>query len=325
MRYSRELKVGVTIVISIVVFILGVRYFADLPVFGGTYDLNTSFQDAEGLIAGANVRVRGVDVGKIDQVIFDPQNRIVNVHFHVDRTIRVPVGSSTAIRGFETFGSVHMELMLGPASNQVIPEGGYVPGSEEQGALGSVMNRAPQLTNRVDTVLVETQRALRQATIVLQAANTALLDPNSNLQQSLVELRRATAQMNRVMSTEQGRISRIMANLETSSGNLNQFSGDLTTFGRGGTMDTLAIAIQNMSQATRSLNRNLAGLEGSGDTLRVMLNRINQGEGSLGLFLRDPGLYNKFDSTAGAFNQLVNDFQSNPGRYLRQLKLFSLF
>ena len=73
MKYSNELKVGMAIVAAVVVFVLGVRYFQDVPLFRGTYDLNSSFESAGGLIAGNPVRVSGVGVGKVREVKLNPE------------------------------------------------------------------------------------------------------------------------------------------------------------------------------------------------------------------------------------------------------------
>ena len=50
MNYSNELKVGIAIVVSILIFFLGSRFFEDIPLFKGTYDLFTTYEDARGMI-----------------------------------------------------------------------------------------------------------------------------------------------------------------------------------------------------------------------------------------------------------------------------------
>ena len=93
MKYANELKVGVTIVVATITFVLGVRYFEDLPLFRGTYELVSEFDNAVGLIAGNVVRIKGVSVGSVDAVYIDPETGRVRIEFHVDDKIPVPEGS----------------------------------------------------------------------------------------------------------------------------------------------------------------------------------------------------------------------------------------
>ena len=50
MKISNEIKVGLTIIVATVIFILGIRYFEDLPLFDSTYDLVAEFENAGGLM-----------------------------------------------------------------------------------------------------------------------------------------------------------------------------------------------------------------------------------------------------------------------------------
>ena len=71
MNYSNELKVGIAIVVSLLIFFLGSRFFEDIPLFKRTYTLNTEFSDARGMITGNAVRISGVKVGSVLEVALD--------------------------------------------------------------------------------------------------------------------------------------------------------------------------------------------------------------------------------------------------------------
>ena len=92
MKYANELKVGIAIIFSAVAFILGVRFFEDLPLFRGTLDLVTEFDDAAGLISGNVVRISGVTVGTVNKVNINSENNKVRVNVHVDSNIKIPEG-----------------------------------------------------------------------------------------------------------------------------------------------------------------------------------------------------------------------------------------
>ena len=114
MKYSNEMKVGVTLIVATVVFVLGVRFFQDLPLFKGTYSLVSEFDNAGGLISGNLVRINGVGVGSVDDVYINPETQRVRVEFHIGLGIPVTRGSTSQIAGFEALGVVRLDLVLGP-------------------------------------------------------------------------------------------------------------------------------------------------------------------------------------------------------------------
>jgi len=61
------------------------------------------------------------------------------------------------------------------------------------------------------------------------------------------------------------------------------------------------------------------------EQLTLLVQRINQGEGTLGLLVTDDRLYRNLDSLITHMDQVVKDFHNQPKKYLKDLKLFSLF
>ncbi|HEX7072364.1 MAG TPA: MlaD family protein, partial [Rhodothermales bacterium] len=81
MKHSREIKVGAALIVAAILFFIGIRFFEDVPVFRGTYELYTEFDNAQGLTPGNAVRVQGVAVGAVESVEIDEQTRRVRVRF----------------------------------------------------------------------------------------------------------------------------------------------------------------------------------------------------------------------------------------------------
>ncbi len=310
MKYTNELKVGLSILFTTAIFILGVRYFDDLPLFTGTKALLTEFDNAGGLIAGNLVRINGVNVGSIDEVSIDPATNRVRVLFHVHKDLNIPEGSYAQITGFDALGIVQMDLFLGASTNPSIPDGGRVPGRPSHDLLASLTERAPVLINRVDSVLYGLD-------VTLSETRTLLGNPQSNLQQSLVALRSSLTTLTRFFQAEKGRLSHILQNTEQLTGSLNDV---LTEQG-----DSLGITLHNLNQVLARLDANLAAFEGTTARLDAILGKIDRGEGSLGLLINDPSLYHHLDSTLTSVNDLLADLKKDPRKYLRELKLIDIF
>ena len=308
MKYSNELKVGVAIVLAIVIFIVGLRFFQDIPVLAGSYDLFTTFDDAGGLVSGNPVRISGVPIGAVERVFLDETGQ-VRVRFHVDEGTAIPQGSTTSISGIAAFGSVYLDLNLGPPSNPPVDPGATLP-SEGADLLGDLSEQAPELIVRADSLLLG-------ATRTFDEAGTLLANPQGDLRQTLVAIQGSADALERLLRLEQRRIASTLESVDTLATSL----AELTTENQ----DSLAQVVANLNNTLDQLSRNLAALETTTDNLDQILTKVNTGEGTLGLLVNDPGLYYRMDSTLLSLDQLLKDVQQNPKRYLKDLRLVDVF
>ncbi len=310
MKHSNELKVGLSIITAAIIFILGVRFFEDLPLFETTYTLETEFDNAAGLIAGNVVRVNGVGVGSIDDVYINPENNRVRVRFHVDREVPVRQGSHTVVSGFDALGVVRMDVVLGSADSAKVPVGGFIPSREQADLLGSLSEKAPVLIDRMDG-------ALAQLTSVLETTRSMLDDPDGDARQALASMRGSVGTLDAMLRAERDRISSILEEVDGITSGLNRAMGP--------DGDSLAATVANMNAVMARLDQTLLTLDATASGVNELLDKVNRGEGTIGLLVNDPGLYHRTDSLLGSLDALLVDFRANPGRYLKEMRLVDLF
>lgn len=310
MRFSKELTVGVSLVVAAVIFVLGVRYFEDLPLFRGTYAINTTFEDAGGLTSGSAVRINGVRVGAVDEVALDSETKRVRVNFHVDGDMSVPEGSYATVGGIAALGSVHMTIHLGPAGNQAVEEGGFIPGRSGGGLLESVTDRAPELASTVESVLTNANQTFEEAEILLGNAS-------GDVQQTLRAFQQAATSLEAMIRAQQAEVSATVSNLRAFSGDLSEFSDE--------SADSLSLAVQRLNQSMVQLETSLAALESSAATLDEILAKINEGDGTMARLVNDPSLYAQLDSSATNLNAILEGIRENPERYLKHMSLVDIF
>ena len=77
---------------------------------------------------------------------------------------------------------------------------------------------------------------------------------------------------------------------------------------------TTNLAALNLDGTMQQVNRTLANVE-------EMTQRLNSNEGSLGLLMRDPTLYNNLNATLMSADSLLVNVRQHPKRYVH----FSLF
>ena len=309
MKYSNELKVGIALVVTTFIFYIGFRYLQDLPFFKGTTEFFTTFDDAGGLVSGNAVRINGVVVGAVDEVRLLPGDNIARVRFHLDRDIVLPHGSTTSIGGVGALGVVRMKITLG-TDTTFYQEGATLPRREEtgMGALTDVLG-AP-LANQIDSMLTG-------ATATLGAARTLMAGSQDELRQTLVAVQGSAVALNDLLSAEQDRLSAVLDGVAELTNNLNAFTGD--------NGDSLRVITQSLTQSLNRLDRTLTSLESTTAGINRIIGKIENGEGTLGLLINDPSLYHQLDSTLATLNGILLDFQQNPKRYLKDLKVVDVF
>jgi phospholipid/cholesterol/gamma-HCH transport system substrate-binding protein len=85
--------------------------------------------------------------------------------------------------------------------------------------------------------------------------------------------------------------------------------------------DSINRIISNVETMTRhfaelDLQRTLTKLESAVDNLNSTLKKINSSDGTLGLLMNDPKLYQNLNSTTNSLNVLLQDVRLHPKRYI---------
>lgn len=310
MTYSNELKVGTAILLAVVAFFFGIRFFQDLPLFGGTYKLSAKFDEAGGLVPGNPVRMKGVNIGTVESVKLDQETQLVRVRLQVEEGVRIPKGSYARVTGFSGLGGVRISIKPGPSENPPLPPGSTISGPPEGSVLERLTDQAPEIATEADSLLRNTNAAVT-------VLNRQLRDPQSDLRQTLASLRGLTNNLEEVTESEQANMQAILQNLRVLSRDLRAFMGE--------NRDSLDVAVHRLNRSLDRLNQGLASFEQTSATLNTLAQKMNSGNGTVSRLVNDPSLYMKLDSAATQTNRLLRDIQENPSRYLDDMTLLKVF
>ena len=308
-KYSKELIVGLSLAAAVVVFALGIRFLQDVPLFRSTYILYTHFESAGELSGSSSVRINGVNVGTVGNVQLDTDNR-VRVRLHLDDSIHIPEGSHAEIGGISALGNNYVVIFPGPPGNPPIADGGYIEGISEPDAFEAVTERSVRLTENVE-------EALANANLLLEDTGLLIGETGADIRPTLRALREVTDALARTLREEQESVQEIISNVETVSEDLARISGT--------SADTLAQTLQRLDHIAMYLENSLETLEGTTHNLDAILDKINNGDGTIARLLNDPTLYIQMGSTLGALDALLKDLQENPRKYLRHMDIVDVF
>ncbi|HSS44550.1 MAG TPA: MlaD family protein [Thermoanaerobaculia bacterium] len=129
---GRRFRVGIVVLIALVavmvsIFTIGRR----ANLFRKKFPYETRFDSASGLVTGNPVRLNGVNVGTVLEVVLsgDPADRTVRVVYDVDRRAapRLRKGTHASIKTIGLLGDKYIELEGGTAEEPVVEIGGEIP------------------------------------------------------------------------------------------------------------------------------------------------------------------------------------------------------
>jgi len=325
---SNELKVGIAVVGAAILLYVGVRFLRDSPLFGSGPDVVAIFDDAQGLQTGGVVQMSGVQIGRVSGMALGEGARLVYVNMSIDPGIEVPRGSQVHIGGLPIVGDAYVEFVppTGPTAGRPLADGDTVLARGGTDLLGAIQRNAAPLVARADTLfgrVLETYRA----------AEPTLVSGANDLAAAAAQARFITTSIGRTFTaaSEAGAFDRLSATFvrldaaaaaaERAALNLEALTAEYRDGlggGRGAAFgDSLSGAVSQLSTTMRRLDASIAGLDRTVALVDTTLMNVNSTEGSLGLLLRDPELYNNANGAAVSARELFEDLRLNPGRYTR--------
>ncbi len=316
MQYGNEFKVGVAITVAALIAFFGARYLAGLPVFGAGYELVAVFDDTEGLASGNPVDISGVQIGTVQDVTLQPDARAAQVVLSITNDTPIPQGSVARISGLSALGNVGVTIDPADPGPPPLGDGDVLVTKPSSDIVGLVQNNAERLFGSVDTLITGAAGTFSNV--------DALLAEDGDLSATIRQLRLASASANRLLTSQAQQIEATLASLRQTSDNVGALTAQAGAFADENA-DSLAMTIQRLNRALVGVESSLASFETTSAQLDAVLAKLDSGEGTLGLMLNDPTLYHNLNTTATNLNQLVLEFQADPKRFLKDLRLVDVF
>lgn len=321
MKVSKEFKIGLAVILSTALLILGVNYLKGNSFFGGDDIYYGHFPTSAGISPSSPVTLNGVEVGKVLAVDLmtpssytDPSRRVL-IKFSV-QTSGLNIARGSGLRIVPGVLSTEMQL----EQNFIAEEGYFKVGDTLQGTVSQ------ELTEQIETQLLPVKRKLEDLmTSIDNIVNSISVfwDTSAaySLDQSLNEVKIAIGRFGNVaydleglVASEKVKLANIFSNVEDITYNFKQTNVELQR------------AIGNVAEITDSLLT--ADLKGTINEATLTLKKLNaaledtsNGKGTIGKLLHDEQLYDELNATAKRLQDLVEDIKVHPERYIH----FSVF
>jgi phospholipid/cholesterol/gamma-HCH transport system substrate-binding protein len=348
-----QLRVGVMVLVSLVVFGVGVFFISgQVGIFTSKYTLKTYFSGASGLRAGSQVRLAGVPVGVVKSIRisdFEDPDRAVEV------TMRIPVSYQKEIREDSVarlataglLGDAFVDVTRGQPDQPAVKDGGVVKSTEE-----ADIKRIVQNTNDVISNLRVLSDKLNDITAQIQAGHGTLgkiiYDPalynrlNSmadGVQRVVARLDRGEGTIGKLMADETlynrtvasiDRLNHILDDVQSGKGSLAKFINDPSVYNNVEQLVARAnTMVDNVNKGQGTIGKLATDpqlynrVNETFDRLNIITTRIEQGQGTLGKLSTDPSLFNNLSESSQSLREFLTEFRKNPKKYLTvRVRLF---
>lgn len=299
--FNKEVKIALVAIVGIVVLFFGLHFLKGMPVFSNDDVYYATFANINGLSSSNPIYADGYQVGTVKDIHYDYQKSgSVVVEFQVDNDLRIPRGSTAEIES-DFMGNIKMNLLMANNPRERMEPGDTISGATDAGLMGSVAQLMPKV-----------EQMLPKLDSILASVNTLLADPAiasslHNIQTVSADLTVTTRGLNQLMAQVNSQVPGMM---DKANHALDQAGSTLDNT----TRLTAQLADLDIASTMAKVDQTLANVQSVTD-------RLNSRDGSVGLLLNDPGLYNNLNSTMRSADSLLIDLRSHPKRYVH----FSLF
>ncbi len=121
-KYSVEVSVGIFVVIGMILVTYMTIQLGHVKIFESNhYTLVAHYENASGLVDGANIEMAGVVVGYVDKIIFDPEEKEAILTFKIINSLKLTDDVIASIKTQGIIGDKFIKLTPGGSEELLNP------------------------------------------------------------------------------------------------------------------------------------------------------------------------------------------------------------
>ena len=299
MKNSKELKIGVFVVVVLTASFFLINYLRGEDIFNREIEILSRYDNVEGLVASAPVYIRGFKAGKVTEVIYEPDTDDFKVVCSVLKEFRIPKDSKMTIYGVDIMGGKGIRLDLG-SSTAMVEDGEYIESSFEAGLMDGLASEIGPLLSKVNSTI-------DSLGVTVSGVNKVLSEKNTE------SFGRTIAHIDKTMAD----VRALAANMEGKSEEFDIFVDNLAGLSEkfNGIAEKVDTTVAGVNDFMLTLNS--SDLEGTVNSFHELLKNVNDPDGSIGKLLVNDSVYNSVDSLLNDVDILVKRITENPKKYIK--------
>lgn len=293
---SKELRIGMLVIISIVVLVWGINYLKGSNLFDSSRTLYALYGNIGGLQEGSSITVNGFKVGVVKKIsLLTDKNYSLLVALSIEDNINIPSNSVSKIVNEDIMGSKGISLVLGD-SNINAEQGDTLASDMDRSLKEEVNKQILPLKNKAEQLIGSIDSIVTVITSVLSKdARESLTKSLVSLDKTFTTMSQTMTKVNKIVDQNDERISSIIKNLEANN-------------------DEITNILKNFSELSDDIAK--SNIKTTLASLNEISKKISDSEGSLGMFINDKDLYLNLEKSSKELEALIKDIKLNPKRYV---------
>lgn len=301
-KISYEVKLGITALITLLVFIWLYNFMKGKDLFSSTSHYYAIYEKIGGLAESSPVEVNGYKVGVVQSVKFlDPESGRLLVTMSVDKGFKLPGNTVAEITTATLIAGMKIQLVYGEGQG-TYSNGDTIPGRLAESLLRKLEDELIPLKNKISDLVSVIDTVIRSI--------NDIMDPEfrMNIRSSVASL------SNTANSIDETEIKAIL-------GNINKFTQMLADNSEKLTSTISSFETVADTLAASDIYTSVNNLRLSLEKAEVLMGNLNSGQGTAGQLMTNDTLYQNLSNSLGSLNLLLLDLKANPKRYVH----FSMF
>ena len=284
---------GILLMVFLINYLNGKNLFSSDDTYYAEFDYNA-------LTRASPVTVKGNNVGKIQNIIYDFNTGKTRVSFTVDDKLNFSKQSKVRLYKTGLMGGNALAIVISNDGERAQP-GDFIASEVEEDLVSNLTNSFSDVSENLDSTLSSADSLLINLNgLVLDESENGIKNAISELNATMKSFKSVSYSVNSLIKDNDQKLSSVLTNFDSISKNLAVITNDLKDV---------------------ELSKTVAKLDNTLTTVNTLMASIENGEGSVGKLLKDEGLYENLEGAALQMEQLLEDMKLNPKRYVH----FSLF
>lgn len=295
MKISKEVKVGLFMVVSLVLLYVGFNYLKGIDFFSATKKYYAVYANVDKLMPSNQVYINGYAVGRVSKIQYQQQINKVLVEMEISSDI-VLGDSTVALLNGDILGTKFIQLDVGSIANPLKPKD----------TLRSEVARG--IADFLSEPVADLQTTLRKLNRILDnlGSNSEQLDEIFN------DFKATPKLLNRTLSNANDNIDSLTYNLNKVTRNVNSALSELKP--------TLS-NFRTFSDSLKSVevNTTLTKAQQALTKLNETLTRMNKGDNTMSKLMTEDTLYVNLNKLLLSLDTLAKHFNENPKHFMAPL------
>jgi phospholipid/cholesterol/gamma-HCH transport system substrate-binding protein len=272
-----EFKVGVLVVtVSGLIAVMSMKVAEGPGILGSNSKHSFVLQDASGLVRNSSVKMAGIKVGVIDEIVLEAGKARVKIV--IDKGVPLTMSGKVEIRADGILGDKHVELVPGNPVDPLLPDGSEIFNASEKGSMDKIMNEVGRITESLGKLSDTLNNAASEG------------DQSTTIGRILRNIETVSKDLSELTGKNKSKIHDIVDQVHGITATLDEFIND----------DSPKGFKKGWQKAVDGLHRIDATLK----NIEEITDKVNRGEGTIGRLVNDEETVDELNSAI----RNVNDF-----------------